>query len=157
MNRNLGRALLAVSLAAPLFAGAACTGADCLWQGGYWGPLLSCTGTGPMTAGAVITKTCTNLCDLVSTAQNGFLMILSFYFYILVPVFLIYGGFRIMVSSGSPESYGKGVEIIRRTAIGLAIALGAFVIINTFLWFLGLTNPSGAGSGTTWSSIQCNP
>ncbi|MBI5220922.1 MAG: hypothetical protein HY978_03785 [Candidatus Liptonbacteria bacterium] len=147
--------LVLIVLAAPLLAGAACSGAECLWQGGYWGPLLSCTGTGPLVSGAVVTATCTSLCDLVSTAQNGFLMLLSFYFYILVPVFLIWGGFQIMISGGSTERYGKGIETIRRTAIGLAIALGAFVIINTFLWFLGLNAPGGGG--VSWPNIQCNP
>jgi len=45
-------------------------------------------------------------------------------------VFFIFGGFRYITSTGNPESMDGAKKTILYSAIGLAIALGAFVLSN---------------------------
>lgn len=44
--------------------------------------------------------------------------------------FFVWGGFRYITSSGSPEQLEGAKKTILYSAIGLAIALGAFVLSN---------------------------
>ena len=50
---------------------------------------------------------------------------------------IAYGGFKIMVSSGSPGARYKGKEIIKWALLGYGLMLLAWVIVNTFLLYLG--------------------
>ena len=44
--------------------------------------------------------------------------------------FFVWGGFRYITSSGSPEHLESAKKTILYSAVGLAIALGAFVLSN---------------------------
>jgi len=57
-----------------------------------------------------------------------------------------------VVSGGSAERFGKGRKVLVNTAIGVALALGAFVIVATLLWAAGAR--LGVG-GVGWPDIQC--
>jgi|SRR3989338_8005898 len=50
---------------------------------------------------------------------------------------IVWGGIVIMTAGGSEERVGKGKKIITTAVIGAAIALGAWLIINTV--YLALT------------------
>lgn len=52
-------------------------------------------------------------------------------------VMFFYAGVKMVTSGGSPESRGMAKNIFTNTAIGLFIAAGAFIIINTILTILG--------------------
>ena len=41
-----------------------------------------------------------------------------------------YGGFLILSSAGSEDQYQKGVDYVKYSAIGLVVALGAYVLVN---------------------------
>lgn len=45
--------------------------------------------------------------------------------------FIIYGGFRYMISAGSPDGMSAGKEIIKNAMIGLGISLAAVGIVQT--------------------------
>ena len=65
--------------------------------------------------------------------------IINFMFYIAIPlgvIFIVYGGFVIMTSGGSEERFNKGKQVITAAVIGLAIALGAWLIITALNFFI---------------------
>jgi hypothetical protein len=139
--------------------------AGTLWSGGYWGPLISCTGDyAGLVKNSSITAKCTSFCDLLVTGQNILYFGMTLAIYILVPVFFIWGGFLILISRGSTNLLGKGKQVLTGTVVGLLIILGAFVIINTFLWLLGNPIQSGqtGANGAArpyvgWGTITCTP
>ena len=45
-------------------------------------------------------------------------------------IFFIVGGFRYITSTGNPESLDRAKQTILYSAVGLAVALGAFVLMN---------------------------
>ena len=49
---------------------------------------------------------------------------------ILAALFLAWGGIGYITSSGNPENLEKSKKTILYSAIGLAISLGAFVLVN---------------------------
>jgi hypothetical protein len=62
---------------------------------------------------------------------------------VIVPLavfFIVWGGLVILLAGGSPERVGKGKKMITTALIGVAIALSAWLIINTV--FLALTGAS---------------
>src|SRR3989344_6849024 len=123
----------------------------------YWGanpPILSCTGNydpqNPPQAGP--TRPCTSLCDLIFTARNVVYFAITLTLFAIAPAMFLWGGFLMVVSGGSAERFGKGRKVLVNTAIGVALALGAFVIVATLLWAAGAR--LGVG-GVGWPDIQC--
>jgi len=55
----------------------------------------------------------------------------------LAAIVMVYGGFILLVNSTSPEGLGKGKRIIGNAAVGLVIALGAWLMVNLMLTELG--------------------
>lgn len=114
----------------------------------YWGPLaarcpLSCDEKG------FCVSVCTNVCQLFDLAQHLIYFGITLVFFAIGPAFLVYGGIMILVSSGSDERLGKGKKIITGTLIGIALALGAFLIVNTFISLLGI-------KGIPLANVQCS-
>lgn len=65
--------------------------------------------------------------------------IIGFLFTIAIPVgviFIVWGGFVIMTAAGSEERVRKGRQIITAALIGVAIALGAWLIITALNFFI---------------------
>jgi len=108
----------------------------------YWGPLVSC---GPGTEKPM----CTDLCDLIHTVQHTIYFGMSLALYAFAPAFFAWGGLMILISGGSPERLGTGKKILTGTVIGIAIVLGAFLIVNTFISVLGV------GDSVGWGNISC--
>ncbi len=142
-------AIILFVLALPLFAFAG--DAAHIFPGGYWAEkgLLSCGGnTG---------RYCTSVCDLLQTAQNVVSFLTTLLFFIGVPVFVMWGGFLIITAGGSPDKVKEGRKVITDALIGAVIALGAFLIIQTFLWAIGAyPNNKSAAETIPWPTIQCN-
>jgi hypothetical protein len=116
---------------------------------GYWGPLVSCTGdyltgTGPK---------CQSFCDMVHTAQHILYFALTILMFVIAPIMIVAGGILIIFSGGSPKTLGTGRGMATGAIIGVAIGLGAFVIVNTFFFILG--NGTDAQS-VSWSEIECS-
>lgn len=65
--------------------------------------------------------------------------IIGFLFTIAIPVgviFIVWGGFVIMTAAGSEERVRKGRQIITAALIGVAIALGAWLLITALNFFI---------------------
>ena len=122
---------------------------------GYWGPLISCTALG----GSGSCPACVSVCDILQTGQNFIFFGMTLLLFVLTPVMIVVGGVTILLSAGSSSMVSKGRGMIWGAVIGLAIGLGAFVIINTFLYLMGgsrILNPQGK-KGVAWPNIQCTP
>ena len=120
-----------------------------------WGsPLLSCVGSAsstPPSTGGTPPKVCTSVCDILQTLQNLAYFGMTLVTFVIGPVLLLWGGIMILISQGSTERLGTGKKILTGTVWAIVIALGAFVIVNTFLWAFG--NPTAV----SWPTIQCTP
>jgi len=81
-------------------------------------------------------------------AQRIFYFLMSVVIYMVVPVRILYGGGQILLA-GTVGSLSKGKEIVLQTVVGVVLILGAFLIIQTFLWLLG--NPGDV----KWPNFAC--
>ena len=74
-----------------------------------------------------------DFCDLLTLGER----VINFALYnIAIPlgvIFVIYGGFKIMTAGSSPEKVSEGRKIIQAAAIGILIALLAWLLIDTIL------------------------
>ena len=132
------------------------------WPGGYWGgascPLVPCTGFyGSFSSLGGGAESCTNLCQLLAFVQRTIYFGMSLAVFVLAPIFLSWGGIMIMVARGTPAGLQHGKKILFSAFIGLLLALGAFLIVNTFFWALSLAGGLDSGFvGSVWPVIQCN-
>ena len=136
----LGAVLVLISIALPFVALAHNAS---VWLTGYWGPLVACDG-----------QVCRSLCDLVDLGQHLTAFGITLVIFAIAPVMVVYGGVKMMMSAGSPEGIKQGRGIILNAVIGIAIALGAYIIISTFLLVMGIAT---GGTGVQWPNIQCTP
>ena len=83
-------------------------------------------------------------------------MAMTLAIYIVAPLFLIWGGVKIMLARGNPEAIKESRKMLLATAVGIAITVGAYVIVNTFFSLIGWTFPKVGGmQQSTWSEIRC--
>ncbi len=76
-------------------------------------------------------------CNL-NAAVEFIKQIINFMVYIVVPLaalFIAYGGFVILTAAGNEDKFAKGKQIITAVVIGVAIAFGSYLIVNTVLNF----------------------
>ncbi len=114
----------------------------------YWGVLPAiaagtsetvnlCPPTGqpqpPGCAGGVAQTVSIN--SIISSVLN----LLLFVSFVIALVFLIIGGIKWMMSGGDKEGSGKAKETVTSALIGLAVVLGAWILINILLNFFGVT------------------
>lgn len=111
-------------------------------------PLLSCGISGR--------TPCTSLCQLIETSQNFIYFGLTFLLFAIAPVLIAWGGIQILIAGPSPSRLESGKKILTGTIIAVVIGLGAFLIVNTFLFFIGARiNPEGKG-GVAFPNIDCS-
>ena len=99
-----------------------------------------------------IERLCT-FCDLIRLLDNivKFMAGLAPFLAILL---IIWGAFLIITAGGSPDRLSTGKKVIQAAVIGLAIVLGAWVIVSTV--FLVITgNTRFYGSPLPWHAIRC--
>jgi hypothetical protein len=172
-----------------------------LLTGGFWGPLVNCTGIqnikGFNGTDTIVNKSqtaiyvdgeptsapldpCQSLCDIVEALQRLLYFALTILIYVLLPVMVFVGGFLILIGGGNPAQRATGTKTIVSAVIGLAIAMSAFLIVNTFLWLVfasagdtsyTYTGDALSGQNTangnsikttkatrvTWPNITCQP
>ncbi len=116
----------------------------------YWPsqdvPLVSCTGA-----------SC-NLCGLLSTIQRIIYFLMTLILFAVGPAMIVVGGLMMLIAAGSEERFSSGRKIATSAVIGIAIALGAFIVLNTFLSVIANTaklTEVGLNLGTTGWTIQC--
>jgi hypothetical protein len=119
----------------------------------YWGPsILSCTGDG---SGGL--PPCTSLCQLLETGQNFIFLIATLAVFVVAPVMLVWGGIMILIAGANPGGIQTGKNIIVGTIVGMAIALGAFLIVNFIMDIVAEANGGERPAGVSWPSFACTP
>ena len=76
-------------------------------------------------------------CDL-NAAVTFLKKVINFMIFLIVPLaalFIVWGGFVMLTSAGSEEKFKKGKQIVTAAVIGVAIAFGSYLIVNTILTF----------------------
>lgn len=112
-----------------------------------WWPLVQCGGGPPQ-------PDCT-LCDLLELAQRVLHFAIQMAFLIIV-IFIVYGGFRWIFSVGKEENIREGQRIITNAIVGLIIILCAWLIVNTVFWFIVQVGFSSDYYTGTWYNIECD-
>lgn len=89
-------------------------------------------------------------CELLATAQAvlNFMLKLAA---LAAGIGIIIGGLLIMMAGGNPALYQKGILALKAAAIGLIIALSAWVIINTII--NRIATPSALP--WPWNQVRC--
>lgn len=72
----------------------------------------------------------------------------------LAVAMVIYGGYMYIMAQGDPNKAAKGQHTLTSAVIGVVIAMGASVIVNTLQIVLGLNNAGALGAEYTTSQIQ---
>jgi hypothetical protein len=129
-----------VSILFPMYASAAVSEVLNIWSG------ATCGGSSPITSGGP-PGPC-DFCDMLHVASN----IIQFMLYAAVAVsvaMIVIGGLTMITSVGNESRFTEGKGKITAALGALAVAIGAWAIVNTVLTFLS-GNPS-----FPWSSITC--
>ena len=100
----------------------------------YWGVLPALAVVSPLCPDAAKTGITPPGCGgTIPTVQNIItfvLNILLFASFIIALVFLIIGGIKWIMSGGDKEGASKAKETVTSALIGLAVVLGAWILIN---------------------------
>lgn len=99
----------------------------------YWGvlPALAASALCPDASKTGITPPgCGGTMPTLQNIITFVLNILLFASFIIALVFLIIGGIKWMMSGGDKEGSGKAKETVTSALIGLAVVLGAWILIN---------------------------
>lgn len=112
----------------------------------YWGtnpPLLPCVGA-----------KCVSICQMIKLGQNVIWLGISIVVFAIAPVLIAWCGILVLTAGGAEEWMKQGKKVVTSSLIGMALALGAFLIVNTFFFLLGITfdNPN---QRIDWANISC--
>lgn len=138
---NAAKGLIAAAAVIILFTPFASAEAINIWQGARCGGAsIGATG-GPQ-------GPC-NFCDALVVGKNIIQLLLELAL-IAATIMIVVGALTMMFAAGSEERFATGKKTILNAVFGMAIALGAWLVINTIIQFLapGETN-------VPWASINC--
>jgi hypothetical protein len=91
-----------------------------------------------------------NFCDALVVAKNIITLLLEFAT-IAAVLMIVVGALIMMFAGGSEEKFATGKKAILNAVIGLAIALGAWLIVNIVIQFL-----APGDTIVPWANIQCS-
>lgn len=97
-----------------------------------------------------------DLCELFKTVER----IIKFFMFAITPplaaLLIAIGGAMMIISyfQGSDGGVNKARKLFGAVAIGLLIIYGAWLIVNTFFWLIGVSGWTGLENG--WWSLSCN-
>jgi hypothetical protein len=98
-------------------------------------------------------KACT-YCDLLDMGQSILDFIVKYVLFTGGIIFIMWGGFDMIMSGGDSKKYQAGVTRIKATLIGILIAFGAWFIVNTVLNILAV-DETGQSMNIVWDKIDC--
>jgi len=73
-----------------------------------------------------------SFCDLIATAQSVLNFLINFA-YLAAGIGIMAGGIMIMLGGANEALYRRGREALKAALIGLAIALVAWIVVNTII------------------------
>lgn len=135
---------LIVLMILPTVAFAATAAMPNIWPLGWWADkgIVSCTGN-YISAQAGGDVPCTSLVQLIQTILNIIALMMSISIFIVMPVLFVWGAVLLMMGGANPEMLSKGKKILLGTVIGLAIILGAYLIISELVAVLKISGLGG--------------
>ncbi len=103
-------------------------------------------------------KDCT-ICHLFQVAQilfNGFIKFALVYIALFL---IIWAGILIMTDAGNNKNKLAGINLLKKTLIGIVIMLTSWAIINTLILIIApkAIGPSGEPLSKSWYKIECSP
>jgi hypothetical protein len=98
-------------------------------------------------------KACT-YCDLLDMGQNILDFIVKYVLFTGGVIFIMWGGFDMIMSGGDSKKYLAGVTRIKATLIGILIAFAAWFIVNAVLNILAV-DETGQPMNIVWDKIDC--
>lgn len=115
---------------------------------------------GLVTCGAAIDDPLTSIkentpCTLCNVFDLGYTIINLIFFTfvpIVMPIFIVMGGFYFLIARGNTAQLSKGKTILTATVIGIIITYAAYVTLNTMLSFFGIAEWTGL---STWWHFTC--
>jgi len=133
-------AALVVILALPYAAHAAGPNQN-IWDPNILkGPLITCTGDGTGMAA------CSSLCDLVYTIINIVYWLIALVIWAIAPISFVIAGVMYMLAGSNPGMLETAKKTAMGAAIGIAVVLCGWLIINTLITVLGITGIGGFGN-----------
>ncbi|GEM_PF-1025242 len=108
-------------------------------------PFASCSGVN-----------CTT-CDLFETGQRVIYFIMTMALFVFGPIMVTAGGIMMLISGGNEERFTSGRKMATGAVIGILIALGAFLIVNTLLATIAQRITGFEGSGFTINCSATSP
>ena len=97
---------------------------------------------------------CGNLCDLISQFINIIYIAIAWVIWIIAPIAFIAGGIMYMLAGANPGMESTAKKALTGTVIGVVIVLCAYVIIFTFVKFLGIANIGGFSPNSPACTIK---
>ncbi len=118
----------------------------------YWGVLPALAAVNLcQSQGGVNIPGCTGGTS-VDVIIGSVINLLLFVAFIIALVFLIIGGIKWMMSGGDKEGSGKAKETVTSALIGLAVVLGAWVLVNIVIQFF----TGGSLQNLTFQNLKVN-
>ncbi|HEY4502971.1 MAG TPA: hypothetical protein VJC14_00845 [Candidatus Paceibacterota bacterium] len=84
-----------------------------------------------------IKNPCDDFKDLMALVNNVIKFTLVYLALPLAAIMFAFAGFKLVTSGGSTEARGQAKRIFWNTALGLMLAVGAWLIVSTILAILG--------------------
>ena len=132
-------AIMLVYVFAPVVSLAQTPTDDTGFFGANFCPCCTNGGINPATGAREATEPC-HLADIVTLLDHIVKIALYLSFFIGV-IMLVYGGFKMITAAGNTSDVEKGKDAIKYAIIGMLVAFGAWLIVNTIL--VELTNKGG--------------
>ncbi len=89
--------------------------------------------------------TCRDICNLIETIVHLIYFGMGVILWIVAPILFGVGGFMLLIAGASPEMITKGKKTLSGTVIGVIILISSWLILNTFIYFVGITGIGGFG------------
>jgi hypothetical protein len=102
------------------------------------GPLLVCIGAQPVgsTSGSEL-PTCSSLCDVIAEGAQIIYFVIALIIWAIAPIIVAISGVMYMLAGTNPGMITRAKTMLTGVVWGLAITLCAWVIVYTFVHFLG--------------------
>lgn len=91
-------------------------------------------------------------CNVVYTANKLIIWLVGILFMVFA-LLMVRAGFLLVTSGGSPSALSDAKSSFQNAIIGLIILLSAWIIVDTLMRGLGVTD--GRGGAFPWSEVQC--
>ena len=109
--------------------------APSIFPSGYWGAdglVVRCGGSNPCDRN-----------DLIHTFIHVIYFGMTLALFVAAPIFFAWGGILILMSGANPGGIEQGKKIVTGTVMGILIRFSSYLIVKTFVSFIGIQGVGG--------------